>query len=244
MAFPTTNLIAYYKLDNNGVDTENGYDLTNVGTTPYAAGFFNDGADFGSANSTKGFTRSGEPATTVNGGDFTINYWVKVETTTTNLDAGVEIQCTTNGNWFRAYGAYDPPNTRWIGGWHGGGFISSAATLSDGTWHMVTFTNSGGTLELFGDGVSKGTTSTHYGASLGATDAIHVAASQVASGVEQNGMVDEIGVWSSVLSGSDITALYNSGSGEPYPSATPRTIFNNFLSVSTTGDLSASERTM
>lgn len=31
------------------------------------------------------------------------------------------------------------------------------------------------------------------------------------------GTIDEVGVWSRALTGSDVTSLYNSGSGKTYP---------------------------
>lgn len=219
MAFPSTEPIAYYKLDEssgNPVDSKNSYDLTNNGTTPYATGLISNCADFGTSNSTKSLSRTGNPATTVNGGNFTISYWGKVVSGAT-YQCKVEIQCTTNGAWFRAYVGLDAQNNRWLAGWHGGNQIASGQTFSTSTWYHVVITNNGGTLEMFGNGVSKGTTAVHYGGSLSATDNFSIGNTNAIG--YGDGYIDEVGVWDSVLSGTEITDLYNGGAGVTYPTA-------------------------
>ena len=217
MAFPSTAPIAYYKLDEssgNASDSVNSYTLTNTNSASYATGLINNGVDFGTANTNQQLQRTGEPATTINGGNFTINFWVK-----SNVDGTyptLELECTTNGTWFRAYAGIDDQNNRWLAGWHGGGQIASALTISTSVFYMVTITNSSGTLTLYGNGVSKGSTSTHYGSNLGATDSFSIGYAD-GVGAYGSGMFDEVGIWNSVLSGTEITDLYNGGAGVTYP---------------------------
>src|SRR5262249_41498008 len=92
-------------------------------------------------------------------------------------------------------------------------------------WHHVlgTYTSSGGgTVKIYVDGVQDGTNTA--GGSMG-SDTAYLAfgsfiANHSASGAKYNGNLDELGFWNRVLSGSEITQLYNSGAGLTSPSTT------------------------
>lgn len=55
---PVTTSKSYYKLENVNDSGPNGYTLTNNGTVTFSAGKFNNGADFGTANSSKYLTNT------------------------------------------------------------------------------------------------------------------------------------------------------------------------------------------
>jgi len=94
---------------------------------------------------------------------------------------------------------------------------TSSTTLADGTWKNFSFVFSGGNyVKIYVDG-SEETTSFVSGtntvpttteANAGNTPRI---AGYVAGGYSLNGLVDEVALFNSALSASDVTAIYNGG---------------------------------
>ena len=91
--------------------------------------------------------------------------------------------------------------------------LSPAGTdISGGSWHHLVGTYDGSYVRIYVDGSEVGTgtaqtnslyTNTGNGVMIGGLDASYLA----------NGNIDEIAVWSRVLSGAEVTTLYNSGAG-------------------------------
>ena len=71
-------LKALYHLEDVTDSSGNGFDLTNVGTTPFNPAKFRNGADGGTANSTKILRVTNNLG--IDGGAITINAWVRVNT--------------------------------------------------------------------------------------------------------------------------------------------------------------------
>lgn len=91
-------LRAYYKLENTDDQTSNNYDLTNNGTTTFAAAKFNNGADFGTTvNGVKSLSIASDLG--VSSGAISISMWVKLRSEIT-VSSGyyyfVEKSSTTN----------------------------------------------------------------------------------------------------------------------------------------------------
>ncbi len=90
--------------------------------------------------------------------------------------------------------------------------ITSSITVGDNKWHHVVYTRSGSTGTLYVDGVSQGT---HTGNdTFSSNDRWSLGQEWDAGPVTSDffkGNMDEVRVYSRVLSQADITALYNSG---------------------------------
>ncbi len=146
----------------------------------------------------------------------------------------------STNTWFKTATAAAPTAQMMILGWGSSstgqlyevGFNPSGSTLGilttlgdvttswtpyvDGNWHMATTTYDGSKISLYVDGVLKNT----------ATEALTTTATALTIGGAPNnssqafkGSVDETGVWSRALSGSEVAALY--GSGAPAPLQNP-----------------------
>jgi len=95
-------------------------------------------------------------------------------------------------------------------------------TLTIGTWYFISATwDTGGTMTLYLNGSSVATNTSTGTYSLSMTPRLTIGTwwDSPLSGTLK-GKVDEVGIWSRALSSSEITELYNSGTGLSYPFTT------------------------
>lgn len=206
------NIRAYYKLEDTS-DSAGANTLTNSGTVSFAtagkignsAGTFNGVNQRLSRSDAMGFT-----STSTN----TYNLWVKF-----NAAGGYLFDAHTNSGASKRhllYNATDRINS-YINA-SDASVSTGAGSITTGTWYMLTLTHNSGAYELFLNGVSKGTAT--VGGTGGAGNLFSAGNAADSFGAPMNGLVDEFGVWDRVLTGTEITALYNSGAGLQYPFTT------------------------
>ncbi len=100
--------------------------------------------------------------------------------------------------------------------------LTSSATLNAGTWYHVAIRFSGGTATIFING-QPDVIATGYPASLGTNgDPLQIGADQGVSGREFEGVIDEILIFASALSSSQINLIYTNESTDLDYDATPR----------------------
>lgn len=166
-------------------------------------------------------------------GDMSLSFWVKRSSTTkqtwglvakgnvlgTTDSATVGWGAYINGSDQLAFAAYVNGANR---------TAQSSATVLNGVWrHVVcTFTNGGAgasTLQVYIDGSASGSANTAgTGPIVKATlpQSFRIGAHSSATNVAANqfsGQIDAVGIWSKVLSATEISNLYNSGNGRQYP---------------------------
>lgn len=217
----TTNIVSYWKLDEssgNAADSAGSNTLTNVGTMTYGPGIINNGAQPNSTGpkylSISDASQSGLDFGT---GNFSINLWVKLSTQTgeeliekqflSGSGGYYQISQGTGGNAGKAVmtaGNTSSGNTA---------SVVSASSIIDGTWKMLTLVRTGNTVEAYVNAVSQGTNSAG-----GSIDVSNDGSFFVGHGNNgtATGSIDELGVWSRALTGTEITQLYNSGVGCQY----------------------------
>lgn len=226
-----TNLQAYWKLDEssgNPADaTGNGKTLTNNNSVAFDAGLINNGGDFGSSNSTKGFSISDNLG--IDGGAISFSLWIKPTalpgsnsdpfatstfcfasqgSSTSSVFYSVHLANVsgTNRVYFARY-KNDVAST--------GAFFNTSVSTSSFT-HVVG-TYDGTNLQVYVNN-SAGTGATDSGnGSAGSTFAALGSRNSVAYA---SGKVDEVGIWSRALTVGEISSLYNSGAGYAYPFVT------------------------
>lgn len=97
--------------------------------------------------------------------------------------------------------------------------ITGTTNISDDEWHNLIFTVENGSQILYVDGVSEGTpgTGTYTGGIT--TDLCTIGALIRSGGASQwfPGYIDELGMWSKVLTTTEVAEIYNNGKGFPYP---------------------------
>ena len=222
-----TNIQAYWKFDEssgNAVDSVVSKVLTNNGGVVFDAGKINNGADFGSANSSKSFTALSMPFMSgYGGGPLTVSVWVKFQAqpATNGTMSIVYFLKSTNvaGSDFGFQCAYqDVSGTKKLYFWtpFTGMAGTYAVTLTTGTWYHVCTTidaSKNWVVYLNGTSVMSGTGTT--GNNIGTQDQMYVGSDTTPS--YMSGNVDELAIWSTGLLSSDVLQLYSSGNGFQYP---------------------------
>jgi len=168
----------------------------------------------------------------------TINVWVKRETFD-DADEPISFGGSGTGNsWSIRFGgdgtdlAIDYGNTN----------TASNTSVGDTNWHMITgiYTGTSGRGLIYLDGNIVGNESD--GSITTGNTSLFIGNSSINNNADFDGIIDEIGVWNRTLSSSEISDLYNNGSGLVYgvPTQNYTIIFNltNILSgqqISTSG---------
>lgn len=224
----TPSLIAYYKLENNGLDSSgNGYHLSDNGTPSYSAGKI--GTSLYTPDLSSFLTKESDPAFQLTSSK-TFTLWIRVNaipvTSATQVFMGkVSVDNGGGGNYYLAvigdgsqlawqlynnngnseniiiYDFYYPSQTISIGVWY---FVACWVDLENRTFSLQV--NNGDIVTL-----PLGT-----GNILDATNARFVLGSAIAS-VDADNNVDEVGVWDKVLSAEERNFLWNAGNGRTHP---------------------------
>ena len=216
-----TDLVSYYKLDEtsgNAVDSHSTKDLTETGTVPnVASGIINSGR--GAFSNSNYF--SNDNVMDFNGdSDFTFSTWMYKVSDPSGDERIINFGGLDTDNFFGnvQVGSDGKMDYRIVGG--GGGYTMTILdkTIPSTEWfHLViTYDGSTSTGEMFIDKVSQGTDT--Y-TSTGETTATKVAIGSTWGVLGASwGYIDEIGIWSRVLTSDEIEALYNDGDGLSYDS--------------------------
>jgi hypothetical protein len=228
--FPSTGLVSYYKFDETSGTTAN----DEVGT---ADGIVNNARVFtteetGKINTCADFTggedylyNMGLPFDFSVTGNYTINFWWKPNTFTDNdpiMDFGTGgsnqailriSQDIVGSDNKLLFGAVDDAVA-----WRG--YTTTDVTFTDGAWYMLTLVyNSNKNLDLYVNGVNKktvATTSTQTSSNNIVFNSFMYNGAVDVGGAKGNSFMDEIGIWTRILSSDEVLELYNSGSGLAY----------------------------
>lgn len=201
--------VVYYKLDEssgNAVDSIGSNTATNTSVT-YSAGKINNGAVF------NGSAQLNSVSTVPNGSAYSISLWFK---TTKNDGSYSTMYCSSSSS-----GGGTTADVFLVSETHrvlyqvGGTLLETTATIyNDGNWHHALFTmdSTAGILYVDGTAVASGTItapSTNRYPTIG-----YYVGSASNSMV---GSVDEVVYFNRTLSSTEVTSLYNGGSGNQYP---------------------------
>jgi hypothetical protein len=222
------SLASYWKLDEASGSasdaTSGGKTLTNNGTTTYAASKINNGADFGTANTTKYLNRTGY---VVSDGSSSFSFWVKQRT---EIAVGSQTFLFSGSESTAMYLNYEyNAGTRRLGLYriHNGVANATAfytVTLGTSNFYHIVGTYNGSNIILYVNGTLVSTTADSGNGNtnwvpgggyftVGAIqDANDGTVSQYASAY-----IDEVGVWSKALIQAEVTSLYAAGVGIQYP---------------------------
>jgi hypothetical protein len=211
VGFPPTaasNLFAYYKLDNSGVDETGNHDGTQGSSTAYSFGRLGEGGDFdGSNNAVITIPDSNKFSPSVN--DFSVSFWFNVSNTSANRMVAKgsnpyewEIR-VTNGQ--PIYVSYNSPGSA-HGVLYGG---PSPGAYSDGNWHHMVVTHDHLTkIGMFVDNTSIGTLTTFSG-SMSNTNSTVTIGKRGDLSTSMIGRLDQFRFYDKILTTNEIGELYN-----------------------------------
>ncbi len=207
-----TNLTAYYEMDEasgDALDSIGALDLTDHNSVGTAAGKINTARDFESLS--LNYFDISDSTFSPGDTDFTFACWIKAESLVNfsknnSTDREFALFYDTNNNqiW---WGCYDNSASQKT--------AQNTASISTGTWyHVVCWHDS--VADQIGVTVNAGTpfTASISGGVRQISGPFQVGAS-TSQVLYWDGLIDELGYWSRVLTSQERTDLYNGGSGMP-----------------------------
>ena len=220
----TTNLVAYYKLE-DATDFWGSYNLTNNNSISFVPGKVNNCGDSGSANSNKSLTNSTSSIITSGTMPFSISAWVNINTQpgTNVLMDFVSVQ---DGDVFVGYelGYRDVSGTKKVYAERfksgvADDIIDYASTLTIGTWYHLVLTWDGSALKLYlnnslvASNTFSGVGNTNRGNGISLFARVTTGGSPLSERFTST-KIDEVGIWSKALTTTEISDLYNGGNGQ------------------------------
>lgn len=198
--------LAYWSLNNTLTDLSgNGYILTNNGATYTASGKLGGGYNF------DGSTQYMSSGITSLDTTYTFNFWVKFDDTTTHQRPFWFYKDTNNQLGIEIVGG-EIHATHKVGG----NLKQAETEYTDTTrFHMVTMIVNGSNMQLI---IDNGTPVTQSGLSTSSLTGITYNLGRSAQPFGYfNGIMDEVSIYDRVLTTTEISELYNSGTGlNPY----------------------------
>lgn len=215
----STGLYAVYKAESNANDSLGTYNGTAQGGLTYIAGKSGNAFTF---NGTNAFVSLPNGSLSSLGTSFSYSFWIN-PTLISGIGAMINTYTSTGGNkgFYTRYNsggiiqtyAFNSAGTAIINGAEGG-------TISPGSWQMITITFDGSNVRTYKNATIQDTTA--YSGVIGfdtttypSIGCLHYESLTYAYFV--NGKIDEVNFWNKKLTATDITELYNSGTGKFYP---------------------------
>ncbi len=226
----STGLQAYWSLSDLTDADGNTYPLTNTGSCTFGSGgLYGDCVTIPSGTN-KYLGRTDTCGLT---GDvpFTISMWCKWSAeVTVDRELFQLYENGASGVFYRGIYEYNGGSRRVRffkidgGGTH---FLDDAGNIGNNTWRHIAYTYTGSTQTLYVDNVA--TSSAAAGNHNAGTTKMNLGGEL--SNQSLNGLLDEVGLWSRALSGTEIGQLYNSGAGLSYADITGGSINSGFFNL-------------
>lgn len=245
----STGLVSYWELEEiSGVryDSHGSNDLTDNNTVLYTVGKLGNAGDFERTN-TEYLTINDNASLSITG-DMSIAFWVKFEDAlSSGQDCTLFDKFNVTGN-NRGYSlAYENAGGtyRFIVRVSGAGTSASYGyvnyTLTAGSWFYVVnlYDASAGTWQIYVNGTSAGTVSSLPTSIYDNSAVFNIGYNSDIAGGSYDGLIDEFGIWNNVLlTGGDITSLYNGGVGISYSTPVSTSSTSTATTTTTSADVS------
>jgi hypothetical protein len=145
-------------------------------------------------------------------GDLSIVCWINLNVTNAN-QAIISNDSNSSSAGINLY-VHSSNQLRFAGGSAGTQVTGATSKFTASTWYHVAVVKSGANCSLYVDGVQDGSTQTDWGTIDGQAQAtIGAQYSGSAYGDDFNGKIDDLAIYKRALTTTEITALYNSGTG-------------------------------
>ncbi len=240
-------LVSYYKLDENAANTlvldsvllNNGTSSTNTNNLFDVNGIINSAFDFESTNSENVKINNGagvgEDLDLLE--DFSFSLWIKLESVGGG-EHGYMIGKRSAGGFQYVFRVENSGNIH-LSLLTTGGAIADTNALSLATWyHVVVTRDDDGNTIFYINGTAKDSAASNSVSHVN-TDVFLADSELHQANTIFDGVMDEVGIWNRILTPSEVTQLYNGGSGIsfeliPQINITLNSPVNNFNSTSQT----------
>lgn len=206
-----SNLKAYWTGDSTPNDAKGIYNGTLVNGATYGTGKINNGFSFDGINDYVDIPTFGA-SFSASTSAFTISAWVNVP----NL--GIDRVIFNNGN--AGMGILFTIRANGFGFYYQGGtsVVQTTTSLPTNTWvYLAGSYNGAGTFKLYQNGSLLNTFTGRSWVDGTGTCTTYIGTYGAGVYGNFNGIIDELGTWTRELTATEITELYNSGSGKQYP---------------------------
>lgn len=215
--FNDANLVAYYRMEDL-TDSKGSNTLTNIGSTPFSAGKFNNGAVGNGSSRALRISGNNVFGLAANAAR-TYSMWIKVNTEPTSGQyfnfVSLTKYVTGSTQYYDGFGYYNNSGTKQLyGGIYRGDGVVLTHNVNLGTtnWHHLAVTYSGGangTQKFYLDGVEVATgTQTTTTPANNSNNGLAILAN-VTDIQWSNIAVDDFAFFSRALSGTEIANIYN-----------------------------------
>ena len=206
------NLVAYYTGDNTPNDAKGTYNGTLVNGATYGAGKINNGFSLDGVND---YVET--PTTTINTSlAHSYSLWIKPTTVNTYSMYMSSIESTSDGF---SIGHDNAGNLGMFRGWINAQNLSGYYLTANTTYHIsVVYKGASfgvNNLLFYVNGALVSTKSANI--VFTTYKPLIIGANGLTNSGFYKGIIDEAAVWNRVLSATEVTELYNSGSGKQYP---------------------------
>ena len=208
-------LLAYYTTDNTPNDALGNYNGILVNGATYGTGIINQGFSFDGVNDFISFQNNFDFDGTT---DFSFNFWVNISSTT-NYSLFRKMNALLSLPGYLTYilnGKVEfliqNSNTNRL-------YVKTVGSISTG-FTMITFSYNSltRTLKIFFNGVEQTLTTVTSTFTLSSSNSESLFFGQQVSSITYfGGILDEVGIFNKELTSSEVTELYNSGTGKQYP---------------------------
>jgi hypothetical protein len=217
-----TGLYAVYKAESNANDSLGTYNGTAQGGLTYGTGKSGNAFTFNGTNSYVSL-----PTNSLNfAGDFSINFWMNLKGV--SGDSQVPISNSDFNGGFTIYYGWDifiSANVLHIELFNGTNTTYNDFTYNIASYYntmtMFTITLTGSSVKLSINGALVATFTKTVTIGYSASSIPSIGAKKTSIGtyyyMKNEGLIDEVGIWSRGIISTEVTELYNSGTGKFYP---------------------------
>jgi hypothetical protein len=214
------DLLAYYTGDGTPNDALGNYNGTLTNGVTYGTGIINQGFSLDGVNDYVNLGNNFDFDSTT---PFSFSCWVKLSTINKlNTVYSKTVKSTAQGYFLR----FQETNKLrfWLGGTPFGNalYIETVNTYTNNVWYNVVITYDGSRntsgINLYINNNSQTFNSLYNNLTSSTSNSINfVLGSLYSDSFFMSGIQDEVGIWNRELTPSEVTELYNSGSGKQYP---------------------------
>ena len=206
----TTNLAGYWQFDGNGADASgNGLPVTVNGAGGYATGILGQALNLPNVYADNATRPGDDTAFDFGFNDFSIQIWAKF-----NSVSAVQVLIEKlTGSGSQGWSLYLQNSTALQFFTVGSATLTtSGVTFTTGTWYDIVIRRNASNWEIDVNGVSRSTASNN-GTITTSTSPLLIGErdAPAGQGLQTNGLVDEVAIWTRFLTTAEVTSLYNGG---------------------------------